>query len=75
VVKKRPARMHLRAMAMARRVLPVPVPPTRTTSGWEKGQVENQVGFDFGEIALPAVADWRQHLPGRADIGVAHPAS
>jgi hypothetical protein len=34
VVKKRsrdPARMQLRAMAMARWVLPVPVPPTRTT--------------------------------------------
>src|SRR5271165_2375126 len=34
VVKKRPrnpARMQLRAMAMARCVLPVPVPPTRTT--------------------------------------------
>ena len=34
MVKKRPrdpARMQLRAMAMARCVLPVPVPPTRTT--------------------------------------------
>src|SRR5580700_9992485 len=27
--------------------------------------------IDFGEIAQPAVADRRQHLPGRADIGVA----
>src|SRR5277367_865768 len=27
--------------------------------------------IDFGEIAQPAVADWRQYLPGRADIGVA----
>jgi hypothetical protein len=27
--------------------------------------------IDFGEIARPAVADWRQHLPGRADISVA----
>src|SRR3984957_14824036 len=26
--------------------------------------------IDFGEIAQPAVADWRQYLPGRADIGV-----
>ena len=26
--------------------------------------------IDFGEIAQPAVADWRQHVPGRADIGV-----
>ena len=34
VVKKRPrdpARMQLRAMAMARCILPVPVPPNRTT--------------------------------------------
>ena len=27
--------------------------------------------IDFGEIAQPAVADRRQHLPGRADISVA----
>src|SRR5580698_4888250 len=27
--------------------------------------------IDFGEIAQPAVADRRQHLPGRANIGVA----
>src|SRR5271169_5468410 len=27
--------------------------------------------IDFGEIAQPAVADWRQYLSGRADIGVA----
>jgi hypothetical protein len=27
--------------------------------------------IDFGEIAQLAVADRRQHLPGRADIGVA----
>jgi hypothetical protein len=27
--------------------------------------------IEFGEIAQPAVADRRQHLPGRADIGVA----
>jgi hypothetical protein len=26
--------------------------------------------IDFGEIAQPAVADWRQYLPGRADVGV-----
>ena len=27
--------------------------------------------IDFGKIAQPAVADRRQHLPGRANIGVA----
>jgi hypothetical protein len=27
--------------------------------------------IDFGEIAQPAVADWRQHLPGWANIDVA----
>src|SRR3984957_7727968 len=27
--------------------------------------------IDFGEIAQPAVADWRKYFPGWADIGVA----
>src|SRR5271165_3500853 len=27
--------------------------------------------FDLLEIAQPAVADWHQQLPGRADVGVA----
>src|SRR5208337_3501095 len=66
VVKKRPrdpARMQLRATAMARCVLPVPVPPTRTTL---RGSISAEAArrndcLEFSEVE---VADRLQRLGG-----------
>jgi hypothetical protein len=69
-LKKRPrapARMQARAMAMARWVLPVPVPPTSTTLRWwarklPAGEVAHQRLVDrrAGEVEVVDVLGQRQ---------------